>query len=61
MLKLVKTDIAPMLEQRVVRMEMDAHLFRKMSIAEIRAVYPYLERTRDALSEVLDRADGKHV
>lgn len=45
--------------KRVTRMMMDAKVLKDLSRAEARAVYDYLEATRDALSSVLDRADGK--
>jgi hypothetical protein len=60
MLKLAKTDITPMLEQRVIRLLTDANLIQHLSIPEIRAIYSHIEDARDALSRTLDRADGKH-
>jgi hypothetical protein len=62
MLTLAKTDINPLLQQRVIRIEADAlTLVRLLSAAEIRAVYSHIEQARDTLSQLLDRADGKHV
>ena len=62
MLKLVKTSPPPLLEQRVIRMEADVRKLQKtMTGAEVRAVYANLETMRDALSTLLDRADGKSV
>jgi len=61
MLKLAKTSLAPMLEQRVIRMEADARKLQTLTAAEIRAVYANLETIRDALSRLLDKADGKSV
>jgi hypothetical protein len=61
MLKLVKTSPPPLLEQRVIRMEADARKLQALSAAEIRAVYANIETTRDVLSRLLDKADGKSV
>jgi hypothetical protein len=60
-LKLAKTEITPMLKQRIERMRDDAVVFQMLSVAEIRAVYSELEETRDILSRLLDAADGKNV
>jgi hypothetical protein len=49
------------LKTRVTRMEMDAVALRKLSRAEVRAIYDKLETVRDALSRILDRADGKNA
>lgn len=40
---------------------MDAVALRKLSRAEVRAIYDKLETVRDALSRILDRADGKNA
>jgi hypothetical protein len=61
MLRLAKTEVTPMLQERVIRMHLDACFFQKLTKPQIRALYPLLEATRDKLSEVLDKADGKHV
>lgn len=62
MLKLAKTDIHPMLQQRIIRMQADVLTLQQLlSAPEIRAVYSHIEEARDALSRLLDRADGKHV
>jgi hypothetical protein len=61
MLTLAKTDITPMIKERVDRMRCDAVVFQMLSVAEIRAVYAELEEARDILSRLLDAADGKHV
>jgi hypothetical protein len=60
MIRLAKTEIPPMLEQRVLRMLSDLYTLSKLTGPEIRAVYSPLEEARDALSRILDRADGKH-
>lgn len=61
MLKLVKTEVMPLTEQRIIRMALDTRLLQLMTVAEIRAVYSELEAVRDAISKMLDRADGKYV
>jgi hypothetical protein len=60
-LKLAKTEITPMLQQRVLRMLADIYALTKLTAPEIRAVYSPLEEARDALSRMLDNADGKDV
>jgi hypothetical protein len=60
-LKLAKTSIGPLLEQRAIRMLTDACLLERLTTAEIRSIYTELETARDALSRMLDRVDGKHV
>jgi hypothetical protein len=47
------------LTDRVTRTMIDTAALRRMSIAEIRARYGDLEAVRDAISELLDKADGK--
>ena len=59
--KLVKTELAPLTKQRVIRMMQDTLTLAKLSPAEVRAIYSELETVRDALSALLDRVDGKHV
>jgi len=62
MLKLAKTSIPPLTEQRVIRIEADVRfLQRQLTTAEIRAVYANLETVRDVISHLLDKADGKRV
>jgi hypothetical protein len=58
---LAKTDVAPMLKQRVIRLETDVLMLRSLTSAEIRGIYDHLETARDELSRLLDRANGKHV
>jgi hypothetical protein len=58
-LKLAKTDITPMLEQRMIRVMTDVTVLQTLTPAEIRAIYSELEHIRDALSQLLDRADDK--
>jgi hypothetical protein len=61
MLRLIKSELPPLMQQRMTRVMQDTLVFSKMTIPEIRAVYSELETVRDALSVLLDRADGKHV
>ena len=46
-------------KQRVIRVQADARLLQHMTVNECRAVYDELEAARDALSKILDKADGK--
>ena len=59
MLKLAKTDLNAMTQQRMIRLRNDIVALRALSNPEIRAVYSELEALRDELSKLLDRADGK--
>jgi hypothetical protein len=61
MLRLAKTEINTMQQQRLTRMMQDTLALSKLSPAEIRAAYAELETIRDALSRMLDRADGKSI
>ena len=47
------------LKARMIRVMADTVQLKKMSAAEARTLYRDLEATRDALSRILDRADGK--
>jgi hypothetical protein len=49
------------MRKRVFRIVGDALTLSRLSAPEIRAVYEEIERARDALSQLLDRADGKHA
>lgn len=44
---------------RMIRVMSDVVQLKKLTAAEARALYRDLEATRDALSRILDRADGK--
>lgn len=46
-------------KQRMIRVMADVVQLKKLTAAEARALYRELEVTRDALSRILDRADGK--
>jgi hypothetical protein len=45
--------------QRVMRIMLDAKHLGELTGPQVRAVYQELEAARDALSHLLDRADGK--
>ncbi|MBR0741195.1 hypothetical protein JQ581_30110 [Bradyrhizobium liaoningense] len=48
------------MEQRILRMRSDALILRnEMTPAQARAAFRILEKTRDDLSAVLDRAERK--
>ena len=49
------------IQRRVTRVMADVLVLGNMSAAEIRGVYEELEKARDALSRILDRADNKNV
>jgi hypothetical protein len=61
MLTLVKTDLHPDVQQRVIRMQQDVRRLSEMSGPEVRAVYHELEWVRDEFSKLLDRADAKRL
>jgi hypothetical protein len=61
MLRLVKTEITPQLEQRLVRMQLDVVKLQKLTGSELQSIYCELEIIRDGFSRLLDRVDGKHV
>jgi len=49
----------PAIMRRLTRVMMDVVHLKELTAAEARALYDDLEATRDALSQILDRADGK--
>jgi hypothetical protein len=60
--ELVHSDPSPATERQLVRLYNDTQsLLAKLSKAEARTAYPVLEKARDNLSAILDRADGKDV
>jgi hypothetical protein len=61
MLKLIKSDLPPNEQQRLIRIQLDAYMLQRLTDAQARCVYSELECVRDALSRILDRLDGKHV
>lgn len=59
-MELVHSEPPPEMEQRVLRLRSDAMMLAAMMTnAQARTAYPILERARDDLSSILDRADGK--
>lgn len=61
MLKLIKSELQPVTEQRLIRMRNDVVALRELPATELRAGYDTLEALRDTLSEMLDKVDGKDV
>jgi|KBSMisStandDraft_5_1062788.scaffolds.fasta_scaffold185601_3 hypothetical protein len=59
MLRLAKTEINTMQQQRLTRMMQDTLALSRLSNPEIRAAYSDIEAIRDALSGLLDKVDGK--
>jgi flagellar biosynthesis/type III secretory pathway ATPase len=58
--ELVHSEPSPDVEQRLFRVMADVSVLQqRLSRAEIRTLYAAIERTRDALSRLLDYADGK--
>ena len=49
------------IERRLIRMLEDAMALRRLSPIEIATVYDTVEKIRDALSRILDRADQKNA
>ena len=45
--------------KRIIRIRADTIRLADLPLAEIRACYEQIEKARDALSRILDRADGK--
>jgi len=58
-IKLHSSQPDPEVGKRVMRIKLEVKLLRMMTMAEVRAVHDDLEETRDMLSTILDRADGK--
>lgn len=61
MLKLIKSELLPMTQQRLTRMLADVRALKKLPPPELRAGYGEVEAVRDGLSELLDKMDGKNV
>lgn len=59
--ELVHTQPTADTERRCIRIMADALALTRVPRAELRAVYDNLERARDALSRLLDDADGKNA
>ena len=50
----------PEVNARMIRVMGDVVQLKELTAAEARSLYRELEATRDALSRILDRADGKN-
>jgi hypothetical protein len=48
-------------QRRILRLLNDIYHLQKLTRAEVRTVYQALEEGRDALSRMLDKADGKNA
>lgn len=59
MVELVHSAPSPVIQKRLTRMMMDVRLLATLTRAEARTLYDEIETVRDALSLILDRADGK--
>jgi hypothetical protein len=59
--ELIAVQPTPALQKRVTRIMADALVLGNLSAAEARGVYEELQKARDALSRILDRADGKNA
>jgi hypothetical protein len=60
--ELVHSEVPAHQKQRLARLMMDVlRLREQLTRAQIRSVYPELEAARDALSNLLDKADGKNA
>jgi hypothetical protein len=59
--ELVHSELPDGVQQRLTRMMHDARALRdSLTRAQARSARGYLEETRDLLSRLLDRAEGKH-
>jgi hypothetical protein len=56
---LVKTDLHPDEQKRLIRMRHDVRWLMTWTAPEVRAVYDEIEAMRDLLSRILDKVDGK--
>ena len=59
--ELVHTKPSEDTKRRCIRLLADALVLSRLTPAEVRASYHEIEKARDALSQLLDRADGKHA
>jgi hypothetical protein len=60
-IELVYSGPDPALLQRMQRMLMDVRALSRLTKVQAQSVHEELELVRDALSRILDRADGKHA
>lgn len=62
MVELVHSSLPTAQEQRLIRVMNDVCILRAaLTPAQIKTQYEALERARDALSRMLDKADGKNA
>ena len=60
--ELVHSEPSPATEKQLIRLYNDTQSLRaKLNKAEARAAYVILEKARDNLSAILDRADSKNI
>ena len=59
MIKLHSSQPPPETWERLGRLLDDLNAFSELTAPQVRAIYQELEAARDALSRILDRADGK--
>jgi signal transduction histidine kinase len=59
--ELVHTQASEDTKRRCIRLLADALVLSRLTRAEVRAAYSEIEKARDALSRILDHADGKHA
>lgn len=59
MLKLATSDPSEAVHERIAQMKRNTMALRTLNSAELRALYAEIERIRDCLSLLLDKADGK--
>jgi hypothetical protein len=60
-LELVANNPSVSTRQRVLRIAMDAMILSRLRASEVAELYDKIEAARDALSRILDRADGKNA
>lgn len=62
MVELVHSGLPPAQEQRMIRVMNDVCILRAaLTRTMIRTEYTTLEKIRDEISKMLDKADGKHA
>lgn len=59
--QLIATAPSPDLQQQMIRMMRDTVMLEYLRPAEVRGIYDELEAMRDRFSQLLDKADNKHV
>ena len=60
--ELVHSKLSITAQQRVMRIMSDVlRLREELTRAQVMSIYGHLEKTRDAISRILDEADGKNA